>query len=172
MTRFVARLLMVTGIGHALVGVALFGDPLAAMAREGFVNTIRYGQFDRAAAFWFLLFSPICVLLGRMVAHATDRGDRWLLTVVAWNVLAMGVVGAVIMPLSGFWILLVIAPLAFRLARALPMDSVALAGTAEPTRSAPPNRGGVQTERGLAGTEGRALGSDRVWLNEGIGWDW
>jgi hypothetical protein len=131
MTRFVARLLMVTGIGHALVGVALFGDPLAEMAREGFVNTIRYGQFDRAAAFWFLLFSPICVLLGRMVAHATDRGDRWLLTVVAWNVLAMGVVGAVIMPLSGFWILLVIAPLAFRLARALPMDSVALAGTVE-----------------------------------------
>jgi hypothetical protein len=121
---------MVTGVGHALVGVVLFSEPLGAMVREGFLSTVRYGQFDRAAAFWFLLFSPICVLLGQMVAHAMDRGDRWLLTVIGWNLLGMGVVGALIMPLSGFWILIAIAPLVFRLARTLPAGPAALAGDA------------------------------------------
>ncbi|MGH3579965.1 MAG: DUF6463 family protein [Candidatus Binatia bacterium] len=131
MTRFVSRLLMVTGVGHALVGVALFSEPLGEMVREGFFGTIWYGQWDRAAAFWFLLFSPICVLLGQMVAHARARDDRWLLTVIGWNLLATSLVGVVIMPLSGFWILLAIAPLVFHLARTVRIGSVALAGGVE-----------------------------------------
>jgi len=125
MSRLVARLLMITGIGHALVGLVLFSGPLGAMVREGVVGTIRYGQFDRAAAFWFLLFSPICFLLGQMVAHAQDRGDRWPLDVIGWNLLAMGVVGAIVMPISGFWVLIAIAPLVFNLARSLPIDPAA-----------------------------------------------
>ena len=135
MTRLVAGLLMVAGIGHALLGFMLFSTPLGEMLREGFVGTIRYGQFERATAFWFLLFAPACFLLGQLVGHAMERGDRWLLTVVAWNVLTIGVVGALIIPVSGFWMLIAAAPLVFHLARRLRTDSAALAGGAQGPRA-------------------------------------
>jgi hypothetical protein len=105
---------MVTGIGHTVVGLILFREPLAAMVRQGVANTIHYGQFDRAAAFWFLLFSPICFALGQIVAHAIERNDARTLRLIGWYLLAMGVVGATVMPISGFWIVIVIAPLILR----------------------------------------------------------
>jgi len=117
MNRLIGRALIATGIGHTVVGLVLFREPLAAIWRDGVANTIRDGQYDREAAFWFLLFSPLCVLLGQLVDHATARRDRWLLALVGWNVLAIGAVGALMMPVSGFWILLVLAPLVLRVAR-------------------------------------------------------
>lgn len=114
MNRLLGPVLMVTGIGHSLLGLVLFREPIASILGEGIANTIRHGQYARAAAFWFLLFGPICFLLGQLVKHAIEHGDRWLLTVVAWNLVAIGVVGALIMPVSGFWILIAIAPLVFR----------------------------------------------------------
>jgi uncharacterized membrane protein len=110
----VARLLMLTGIGHFLLGLVLFRAPLAAIIDEGVFSTIGYGQFDRASAFWFLLFGPACVLLGQLVGHGIKRGDRRTLTLIGWNLLAMGVGGALVMPISGFWILIALAPLILR----------------------------------------------------------
>lgn len=116
MTRLVARLLMLTGIGHTLLGFVLFHAPLGAIAHEGFINTIRFGQFDRTTAFWFILFGPACFLLGQLVGHAFERSDRWVLSLIGWNLLAMGVGGVLVMPVSGFWILIVLAPLVLRAA--------------------------------------------------------
>ncbi len=62
MSRFPARALMATGIGHPLLGLLLFREPLAAI----------------------------------------------------------GGVGAFVMPVSGFWILIAIALLVFRAARGVP----------------------------------------------------
>jgi len=115
MHRFPGRALMVTGIGHALLGLVLFREPLAAMLRAGIANSVGHGQYEREAAFWFLLFGPTCFLLGQLVNHAIERRDQWLLTLVGCNLIAIGGVGALIMPVSGFWILIAIAPLVFRL---------------------------------------------------------
>jgi len=131
MTRFPGPALMVTGIGHALVGVVLFHGPLAAILSDGIVNAIRDGQFDREAAFWFLLFSPACFLLGQLFDHAVAKRDQWLFAVVGWNVVAIGVVGALIMPVSGFWILIAIAPFVFKAARQNDRRSDLVAGTSE-----------------------------------------
>ena len=133
MHRLLGRALMLTGIGHAVIGLALFRHPVAAIVREGFANTIRDGQFDREAAFWFLLFSPACYLLGQLVDHALERRDRWLCAVVGWNLIAMGMVGAIVMPVSGFWILIAIAPLVFRASRAIDTPSERLATVAQRT---------------------------------------
>jgi hypothetical protein len=67
MTRWCGWLLIATGIGHAAVGLVLFRHPVADVLREGIVNTVR-GQYDREAAFWFLLFSPVCVVLGHRIS--------------------------------------------------------------------------------------------------------
>ena len=65
MTGIAGPLLMLTAVGHALVGALLFSEPLGAMLREGLINTIQppgvaaEPHYDRIAAFWFLLFSPV-----------------------------------------------------------------------------------------------------------------
>jgi Family of unknown function (DUF6463) len=131
MNHFPGRALMATGIGHALLGLVLFREPLAAIVREGIANTIRDGQYDREAALWFLLFSPLCFLLGQLVNHAIEHRDRRLFALVGWNLIAIGGVGALIAPVSGFWILLAIAPLVFWVARKIDAGAVPAARMAQ-----------------------------------------
>lgn len=120
MSRWVPRLLVWIALGHALLGVALFREPLAAMAREGLVNTIgAFGDFDREAAFWFLVFSAMLLLWGQLAAHAVQRGDARALALVGWNMLGVGAVGCLVMPISGFWSVVALAPLVLRGARRL-----------------------------------------------------
>jgi Family of unknown function (DUF6463) len=120
-------LLMATGIGHALVGVVLFYDPLAAILREGFFNAIT-PHMDREAAFWFLLLSPVLFLFGQVVNRAVEHRDAPLLNLFGWHVLVLGVVGAMVLPISGFWILIAIAPLIFKAARSAGPRSAPFAG--------------------------------------------
>src|SRR2546430_1438854 len=101
-----------TALGHALVGVAVFHEALAAIARDGFVNAVHpqvlergvVPYFDREAAFWFILYTPILVLIGLVTRRALEVRDVVLLRFVGWTLLATGGVGAVAMPISGFWI--------------------------------------------------------------------
>ncbi len=103
---------MATAVGHAVVGAFLFSEPLSEMVREGVINSIRppmysaQPHFDRAAAFWFLLFSPVLFLLGQIVNHATSCRDTRSLRLIGWYLIGIGAVGAAILPLSGNWLLL------------------------------------------------------------------
>jgi hypothetical protein len=109
MSSLAGQLLKVTAVGHTLVGLVLFRAPLADIVGSGVLGSVGT-QPDRQAAFWFLLFSPVCYALGQIV----ERGDRRILAIVGWNLLLLGVVGAAMMPVSGFWILLALAPLVLR----------------------------------------------------------
>lgn len=118
MTRFCGWFLIATGIRHAAVGLVLFRQPIADIVREGVLNTVR-GQVDREAAFWFLLFSPVCVALGQLVNRAVEHGDAPLLRSLGVALLVISVVGIAFMPVSGFWIVLAIAALMLRAGRAM-----------------------------------------------------
>ena len=115
-------LLILTGVGHSLVGLVIFHQPLVAIARDGVLATIGphvvegLGNNDmgREAAFWFLLYGPILCLQGQIANHAVARGDAAILRLLAWNLLATGAAGAAIMPVSGFWLVIGLALLAFR----------------------------------------------------------
>ena len=125
MSRTSGRLLWLIALGHALVGIALFRAPLAAMFRDGLVNSIdprvlgdaaeAYG--GRSTAFWFLLFSPALFMLGQIANRAVARGDAGVLRIIGWHLLALGVVGVIIMPVSGFWTLIAVSPFLLNAAR-------------------------------------------------------
>jgi hypothetical protein len=120
MSRWIPRLLVWIALGHFLLGLVLFRESLAAMAREGLVNTIgAFGDFDREAAFWFLVFSAMLLLWGQLVAHASQRADARLLALVGWSMLVVGAPGALVMPISGFWIVIALAPFVLREGRRL-----------------------------------------------------
>ncbi len=114
-----------TALGHALVGVAVFHEALAAIARDGFVNAVHpqllergvVPYFDREAAFWFMLYTPILVLIGLVTRRALEVRDVVLLRFIGWTLLATGGIGAVAMPISGFWIVVALGWLVLRAAR-------------------------------------------------------
>jgi|SRR5215470_4942715 len=114
--RQAGRLLKLTAFGHALIGVVLFRAPLADIVGAGVLNTVAW-QLDRQAAFWFLLFSPICYALGQIVDRAIERRDSRLLAIVGWHLLGVGVAGAALMPVSGFWLIIAIAPFVLHASR-------------------------------------------------------
>ncbi len=118
MGRHVGRLLIGVGAGHLVVGAILFHVPLAEIFRAGVINTVPLStDFDRQAAFWFLFASPVTFLLGHLTNRALARDDAQFVRVVGWNLLGLGVVGAAVMPVSGFWLLIALAPLFLREAR-------------------------------------------------------
>ena len=116
-------LMMVTAAGHALVGAILFAEPLSAIASEGVINSIQppmysaQPHFDRIAAFWFLLFSPVLFLFGQIINHAVSQRDTRSLRLVGWYLVGIGIVGAAILPVSGNWLLLPLGAIVLQAAR-------------------------------------------------------
>ena len=115
MDRLIGRLLIATALAHVVVGVAVYHRQLRAICDDGILNAVM-PHYDRRAAFWFLLFAPALLMLGQITNRAVESGDARTLKVVAWNLLAIGVVGVVLMPISGFWALIALVPLFLRAA--------------------------------------------------------
>ncbi len=102
MIRYVGPLLILTAIAHAITGMFLFGDALASIGRDGFVDAVD-PHLDRQLAFWFMLFTPVLVTLGLLMRHAVGTDDAKLERLLGWSMLGIGTFGAMAMPVSGFW---------------------------------------------------------------------
>ena len=89
---------------HAACGVWIGRRALLAMAREGFVNAV-VPHLDRMFVVWFLLMSPLLWIVGRValwLASESRRPPVWL----GRSLVALALMGAVLMPASGFWLIL------------------------------------------------------------------
>jgi hypothetical protein len=109
-------LLMAVAALHAVFGLWIGRRPLLAMARDGFVNAVD-PHLDRSLAFWFLLMSPLLWIVGRFALWLASEGRRppaWL----GRSLLALALVCAVLMPVSGFWLILLPATWLWLAARA------------------------------------------------------
>lgn len=118
MRRLSGPLLMATGVLDLLVCLLLYPGPLAAIAQDGFFNAVELdpAQFDRETAFWHVAFGTTVLILGGLVHWAQARTGT-LPAFLGWSLLAFGVVGAILMPVSGFWAVLPQAALMLVVAR-------------------------------------------------------
>ena len=123
MSRVAGPFMMLTGVGHAFVGVTLFSEPLSAIVSEGVINSIQppmysaQPHFDRIAVFWFLLFSPVLLLFGQLINRAVSNRDARSLRLIGFYVIGIGIVGAAILPVSGNWLLLPLGAIVLKAAR-------------------------------------------------------
>jgi uncharacterized membrane protein len=107
--------LVAIGIGHAAATVVFFPDGAAAILADGVAGAISDGSSaDAKAAFWFGLFAPALVFFGWLTSHAIARDDGALLAMIAWFLLGTALLGVVVMPMSGFWTVLVVGVLMLR----------------------------------------------------------
>jgi hypothetical protein len=109
MRRLRGPLLIATGALNFLYVLVIHSGQLAAIAGDGFFNAVdpdvTLSTFDRETAFWHLAFGTMVLILGGMV-HWTQVRTGTLPAFLGWTLLALGLAGVVLMPVSGFWIVL------------------------------------------------------------------
>jgi hypothetical protein len=99
-----------TGVAHNLLGTWLYRSQLAGILRDGVVDVVESPRVDsaerqrRATALWFLMSGAAFATLGAALRR-TRAGDR-AVAPIASGMTAMGVVGATVLPRSGFWLLI------------------------------------------------------------------
>lgn len=106
MKAWTGKSIIIIGILHSIVGVAAFHDILILLFNERLFNTISLKTApQRGEAFWFLFTGAALIMIGALVDWI-ERKEIGLPAFLAWSFVAMAAVGALIMPVSGFWLLL------------------------------------------------------------------
>ncbi len=136
MRRLSGPLLMATGVLDLLYVLVFHSRQLAAIAQDGFFDAVELNpaQFDRETAFWHMMFGVMFVVLGALV-HWTQARTGTLPAFLGWALLALGMAGVILMPASGFWLVLPQAVLMLVVARR-GRSRIAIA-EAEPSFSSP-----------------------------------
>ena len=98
-------LLAATGGLHIAVGLVMGWEHYVDIVRAGFINAIGM-DFVRAFAEWFFMFGVLLLLFGLVLHHYIRRTGEPAPRFVGWWLLVMGIVGAALEPISGYWLVI------------------------------------------------------------------
>lgn len=107
------QVLMATGVVHQVVGVLIglgLGDELdgrnlfAEITEAGGVASIA-PDLGRMTLFWFLFFGFAMLMLGSLMHHCERRGQV-LPESLGWQMGVLAVAGSLMIPASGFWLII------------------------------------------------------------------
>ena len=123
MKLYAGVLTMILGAMHLLTGVVFYMDPLLEIGRNGLIAAVPdFG--DLSTAFWFMMFGVLLVWVG-MLARQYGAYSAELPTGFGWQMVVLGLVGGLMMPISGFWLAIPIGLLAI-FGRSKPLQLQAL----------------------------------------------
>jgi hypothetical protein len=112
------RILKLIAFGHTAVGAALYGDELRSIARDRGVGAVPY-RGPKATAFWFLTPAPFLWTVGHLVGAVERAHDEKALRTSARVGFATAAIGVACMPISGWWLQLLVSLRDLREAREL-----------------------------------------------------
>ncbi len=102
--RWIGRTVLGIAAVHTLFGAVFFRETVLTLVREGLVATIR-DEVDRGAAFWFFYTGFALALIGAWMDEREAEARRFPGYLVA-SFAALIAAGVIIMPRSGFWLLI------------------------------------------------------------------
>lgn len=104
MRDWIGRWLMGVAFLHTVLAVLVFRNVFGAFARQGVVGAV--GADAKAnLGVWFLSFG-IVLWLCALALSALERAAVPVPKAIGWGLLVLGVAGAALVPVSGFWLLL------------------------------------------------------------------
>lgn len=104
MKKWIGRWLIGVSVVHTFFAVAVFGDVLASIIKRGVFNTVGTDPMTGAVV-WFVLFGAVLFVCGLVVAELEKSSSGYLPKTIGWSLLALAIVGVVLMPMSGFWLI-------------------------------------------------------------------
>ena len=100
---WIGHWLMVVAAIHTVFGLVVFNADLSAMANQGFLNTVGEDT-RRAAVVFFMLFGFLLAVLALATTALERNGQQALLRRVGWSLSLLCAVAVLLMPASGFWL--------------------------------------------------------------------
>lgn len=101
MRRYIGLAVILIGLAHVLYVVVAKSGPWVTIVRDGVVNAVEPYP-EREAAVWSLWFGVFVATAGALIATIQARGQH-APAFAGWALLAMGLLGGILMPFSGFW---------------------------------------------------------------------
>lgn len=99
----VGFIIIVIGILHTILGVIKFSEVFSQMMLEGLFNT-GIGS-HRGWAVWFTVTGIVFIILG-FALKFIEESKLNIPNNIGWGCLGVAILGGIIIPLSGFWALL------------------------------------------------------------------
>ena len=105
-------LVLLVGLGDILFTVILFASQLADIGSAGVLGAVMFDERagEKAAALWFAVKGVMLVMVGQL-ARAHERLAGTLPAAPGWLLIALGGIGAVVAPISGFWVYIALGTL-------------------------------------------------------------
>ncbi|MDR2870543.1 MAG: DUF6463 family protein [Deferribacteraceae bacterium] len=95
--------LIITGIIHTAVGLMFGWSAHVEIIRAGLFNTIAQ-SIEHSYAFWFLICGFIIISFGQILHHYIKRDQRPAPLFFGYSMLIFAILGAIVIPVSGFWL--------------------------------------------------------------------
>lgn len=121
MKPWIGRWLLAVSALHTAFAVYAFHPVLVDIARRGVFNTVGKEPMTGAVV-WFVLFGAALFIAGLVISALEQAAPHALPRSLGWTLLALALLGAVLMPASGFWLAL---PPALALLRRRPLPRLA-----------------------------------------------
>lgn len=105
MRRWIGRWILGVGVVHNVVGIYFFLPVLRDIAAAGVWNSVDMDPM-RNLAFWFLFSGFMIMLAGYVVDWIENLTNGALPPALGGSLLALLLMGIIVMPASGFWLLM------------------------------------------------------------------
>ena len=94
-----------TGWIHTILGFVIFWNPFMDIVENGVYNAVGR-NYDRATFFWFIFFGLLAIACGHLMNWLLKKKDLELPRSIGLYLLVISVIGAIVLPISGFWLVL------------------------------------------------------------------
>ncbi|MEL6408007.1 MAG: DUF6463 family protein [Chloroflexota bacterium] len=113
MQKKMGYILIAIALLHQVVGLIFYSSALHDILQAGILNAVVPPFWERDAAFWFLMFGGLLLLIGWVVQWLMDSVGT-IPAFLGWGLLIVCVLGVILMPLSGFWLVIPLAIMMIR----------------------------------------------------------
>lgn len=103
MKNWIGKWIMFVALGHTAVAIAFFSNGYREVMAQGFFNAVRSERTSLAV--WFLLFGFLLFIVGMLVS-AMEKLAMPIPAAIGIALLLLTVLGASLMPVSGFWLMI------------------------------------------------------------------
>ncbi len=111
--------LMSVAFIHTAFALIMFSDDYRSLYDNGIINSITSVQGH--AAVWFFLFGQLLFIVGLLVRHYELAADNKIPLSISLNLLLLTIIGVVLMPDSGFWLVFPVV-ISMLLSKPLPLS--------------------------------------------------
>jgi Family of unknown function (DUF6463) len=103
MKHWIGRWLCVVAIIHVFIAVVVHRRILFLILERGVFNTVTSDPVIGAFV-WSVFFGAVA-FIGGIVVNALEKSSNVLPKSLGWSLLTLSIVGVVLVPVSGFWLI-------------------------------------------------------------------